>query len=522
MFRGPRRRGKGRTVNISGGTGGFGGRGGVNGGAGGLGEGPRVKIVGRTVANIRNYSTPPTVHSHFRKIPLGDINLQQEIHPTRHSGVASLRKLHSAKISVDRERLDVTVAVYQGAGAKQEWRRDIARYRQIRHPNIVQLFGAASCGDVHAAVFHDDLIPLEHFEDLYRHSHFSRVYIIAYAGTGFQTVYDYFRTILRHYLGECTFLIRRSTGRLCLDIVPGDGYLPGYPSLLGRPAATLKEFHFLAGENSEGTVIDSLTLKQYHKISYWELPVVRWTSISTSATVNLGSVYRCPSHDTFDDVAEIAWLPNAKLSSNPRWYVSWIGLSSGELMANGWTRLQPNDIAGTQVWVEFSIYNDKFWLSQANHIFTTLGILSNFQDYVLVKRVYFNLRLAIHSEETVPTGFLFLCRPEDFRTGKSSVKWPDCPAYWSLNPSGAEQLAPEDAIGLGFPSFSITTRVRGYSWDASLYAGLRQFHQAKGFDPDSQDVARHLGHKLYQVSGPFARSEYAIYPVNIYLKIMCS
>ncbi|KAJ7755486.1 hypothetical protein B0H16DRAFT_715739 [Mycena metata] len=38
------------------------------------------------------------------------------------------------------------------------------------------------------------------------------------------------------------------------------------------------------------------------------------------------------------------------------------------------------------------------------------------------------------------------------------------------------------------------------SWDASVYAGLRKFHRAKGFDPDSQDVARHLGYPLYQVS----------------------
>jgi hypothetical protein len=50
--------------------------------------------------------------------------------------------------------------------------------------------------------------------------------------------------------------------------------------------------------------------------------------------------------------------------------------------------------------------------------------------------------------------------------------------------------------------------IYGKCWDASFYAGLRQFHQAKGFDPNSQDVARHLGHSLYQlaaeVDAPFA------------------
>ncbi|KAJ7658927.1 hypothetical protein B0H17DRAFT_1213081 [Mycena rosella] len=51
--------------------------------------------------------------------------------------------------------------------------------------------------------------------------------------------------------------------------------------------------------------------------------------------------------------------------------------------------------------------------------------------------------------------------------------------------------------------------VRGYSWDEHVYNGTRQFYQAKGFDPDSQDVARKLGFPLFNISteldGPFAR-----------------
>jgi hypothetical protein len=72
----------------------------------------------------------------------------------------------------------------------------------------------------------------------------------------------------------------------------------------------------------------------------------------------------------------------------------------------------------------------------------------------------------------------------------------------------------EDATALGFPSISLSTNVYGRSWDASVYAGLRQFHQAKGFDPDSQDVARHLHHPLWQLASdmdaPFAHGKSAI------------
>ncbi|KAJ6462951.1 hypothetical protein C8R45DRAFT_783591, partial [Mycena sanguinolenta] len=117
---------------------------------------------------------------------------------------------------------------------------------------------------------------------------------------------------------------------------------------------------------------------------------------------------------------------------------------------------------------------------------------------VVLNHVEFELTI---SEGDIPAGFLFLCPWEHFQTDQSSFKWPNCPAYWSLDPSGAEPLSSEDAVNLGFPSFVLSIVIHGRSWDASVYAGIRQFHQAKGFNPDSQDVARHLGYPLWQFSG---------------------
>ena len=91
-------------------------------------------VAGRAVTNIhKNYSTPTVpsgnlaskagrdsdaeYYTGFRTIPLGDIDLQREIQLDSHSGVASLRRLHSAR--VEGKASDVTVAIYQGAGAKQ-------------------------------------------------------------------------------------------------------------------------------------------------------------------------------------------------------------------------------------------------------------------------------------------------------------------------------------------------------------------------------------------------------------------
>ncbi|KAJ7147411.1 hypothetical protein C8R43DRAFT_530105 [Mycena crocata] len=106
-----------------------------------------------------------------------------------------------------------------------------------------------------------------------------------------------------------------------------------------------------------------------------------------------------------------------------------------------------------------------------------------------------------------PEGFLFFCPGKDFKIGADSVQWPDCPAYWSLDPLGIEHLSTQEAEVLGFPHVEPLITLKGSFWDASVYAGLRKFHEAKGFDPDSQDVARHLGYPLYEL------------PDNIYVDV---
>jgi hypothetical protein len=59
----------------------------------------------------------------------------------------------------------------------------------------------------------------------------------------------------------------------------------------------------------------------------------------------------------------------------------------------------------------------------------------------------------------------------------------------------------EHAIQLGFPPVErLSTDVWGLSWDPRVYTGFSVFQAAKGFDPDSRDVAQHLGWSLYEIS----------------------
>jgi hypothetical protein len=132
-----------------------------------------------------------------------------------------------------------------------------------------------------------------------------------------------------------------------------------------------------------------------------------------------------------------------------------------------------------------------------------------------VNQVWFELEVPGTTEEP-PAGFLFLCPPKNFKTGPSSFRWPDCPAYWSFDPSGVDRLTLKEAIQLGFPAFQLKTTPYGPSWNASVYEGLRKFHRAKGFNPDTQDLAWHLGHPLFELlaeaDSTFAHGKPAIQP----------
>ncbi|KAJ6555761.1 hypothetical protein B0H19DRAFT_1261974 [Mycena capillaripes] len=156
--------------------------------------------------------------------------------------------------------------------------------------------------------------------------------------------------------------------------------------------------------------------------------------------------------------------------------------------------------------------------SGARNLAVNARTLTNITHYTTASVVPTGLVGAIQFEiiiygtgEELPAGFLFLCPTEDFQIGPVFFWWPDCPAYWSLDPLGVEHPTAEEATELGFPSLQLNITVFTRSWDATVYAGVRQFHKAKGFDLDSQDVARSLGQPLYELSGvtdvPFAHGD---------------
>jgi hypothetical protein len=95
-----------------------------------------------------------------------------------------------------------------------------------------------------------------------------------------------------------------------------------------------QEIKSLDNPNQEAIAIDSLTLKQFHAICYWNLSRPQHLYCSTSATVNLNAIIGCSLRDRLEDWVEIALLPDAEVYLD-HWRT--LERATGEVVEGGWT-----------------------------------------------------------------------------------------------------------------------------------------------------------------------------------------
>jgi hypothetical protein len=117
------------------------------------------------------------------------------------------------------------------------------------------------------------------------------------------------------------------------------------------------------------------------------------------------------------------------------------------------------------------------------------------------------------------TAYLFLFTPQvELADGRITVTIPPDNEryYWAFDPTGDGPLTHEQAEDIGLPTPEFSTDVRGMGWDQSDNEMIRDFHLAKGFDPNSQDAAIAIGSPLVDIEGikKFAR-EVSLHQVSI-------
>ncbi|KAK7027658.1 hypothetical protein R3P38DRAFT_947925 [Favolaschia claudopus] len=511
------------TLNVSGGTGGQGGRGGQQGGTGGNGEGPTFNVSGAAgwIVQINDRSVLPnsrTLGSAIDFAPpaisIWDINLQREVYldglqaySRRRRNI--VRRYYTAEL---KDRKEMTVVVYEGQNAKEELNDDVTKYMKFRHPSFLQLYGIVHSGNIHATIFHEALIPFRfrNLESVYRQSPMLPCYTYAYLASEFYAATDYIRDIFATQWSDIpapqdyTFFLRPSTGRLCLDF-------EGHDSEPWSFAVTqnITPMSLLSTIDTQ-TIIDALTIEQYHGVCHRAFSMDGVGFFPLTATVHLGAIYHTAGHRNLSSPLAIARMLSPSIKIDAAWTSLRLNSVEPQIMESGWNcfRIDESDICGFPFTCVFFFSPDTdTWLSQASHIFNLLGVFSNLENYVLSRRVDFRISLQPegHWQLPMPYVFLFLCPPQSFRIGPASFKLPKHIGYWSLDPLGMDPLSAEQAAELGLPSFDISIISRAHSaWSGTVYAGLRQFHQ--GFDPDSQDLARHLGVPLYELYSDHEKS----------------
>ncbi|KAJ7803847.1 hypothetical protein B0H14DRAFT_2612994 [Mycena olivaceomarginata] len=256
-----------------------------------------------------------------------------------------------------------------------------------------------------------------------------------------------------------------------------------------------------------------MSLELYHDVCYWCLCLWHQFPISTNVSVELGTIRRLSGaeYEGSFDIAHISGRDTIVVKEYNRTYINSsshslhipldIARNSCLTYDHGGTAIMENGWIRSQDYVPIAVFWSKSEFAGGISIFVLLAEL----------------------QADIPTTFQI----------------PDCPAYWSLvmdivifnsttyftysTSNGFDErlalveaqnnirltaltdvshsrLRSPEARSHGFPDINFQMQAIGRTWDGSVYSGLREFHEAKGYDPYSDEVARTLGVPLYQLS----------------------
>ncbi|KAF7331347.1 hypothetical protein MKEN_00012400 [Mycena kentingensis (nom. inval.)] len=469
------------------------------------------------VHQLSRYEPPP----HFRSIPLGDIELHSELVTTIRGHEiyqsAGRPKMYAARL---RGR-EMTAAFYSGTTGAKEWAEEMKVARAVRHPNLLQLFGVfvEEGLDLRAAVYHGSVVSLLDLWREFRSTPLSRVELLHHWSTQFWDASKSIGEALGKPVSDVDFSVffRQSNGRLCLQVNPTitSPHVPRYhPTYFSRLFSTTESGRSFAGADfwdmyqaclkSRPDSPGAWTWSHRWKPPTWgDVPFATW----------IAALYL----ESFCLVANTRVEPSSSHSiQKAHWtYLDPISercFSSREVerLSTGWARYRsadvpdPFDSPNHRISLELACgWNTEIlWASQATNLHHRLRADRRRRErYALVENIHVDVGFLPNAASESLNAYCFLAPA-------STVFQPDnliaSVAYWSMDPTGNERLSTADARRLGLPELSISAYIQGTKYPDAFYDEIDAFHRAKGFDPDSADVARHLGLPVFELT-PSAR-----------------
>ncbi|KAJ6452337.1 hypothetical protein C8R47DRAFT_288880 [Mycena vitilis] len=481
----------------------------------------------------------------YRTIRAGDVHLLAQVgedqtieadEPDLRTGIVTRRVL-IGKRKVFRARIfgssePMTAIVYEGSRF-QKWRTEVERmHAQIpRNPLFLQLFGVTVSANMKALIYHDALVPVECFKGRYLELPLT----IAYIENQLGTEWDYAHTVLPDFVSttHCSPWVTSSTGHLCIH---PDGGSEDWPALRYFPNSmshdlSLPKIPILPGAtDTENQLRSILTLRDIHRlIQLARMYISDWVPLH--GDVQLGVV----KMDCRIDLGLCVCLASFQTTVTPvfvsrPWWAAYPNFNDPfPMLHNGWTRVSVDALSGTpggSLWFNIKVnpslvgLYEQMWLSQANWCFERF--LRPAVEGVLDERFFLCHSVAVqigiesdHEPLKLPKlPYLFLDRlTGELVDGKFFARIPPLRElfYWSFDLDGGRRLDDSAAELLRLPRVSSWIWTGGSSWTASQYRAIREVHKAKGFDPDSSDVAISLGYPLLT---PHDKSRFAEWAEN--------
>ncbi|KAJ7818705.1 hypothetical protein B0H14DRAFT_2456117 [Mycena olivaceomarginata] len=192
-------------------------------------------------------------------------------------------------------------------------------------------------------------------------------------------------------------------------------------------------------------------------------------------------------------------------------------------MPTGWTRVEYQDnpnldshhlAAYCGIEHDLASHVEKWWLSQQTYVHKHLqGVIVADVSLHFITGIHFDcildhqldgftLRGTFMTDAPSDKVYLFLFPPQvEILDGQLTIiNPPDAEKYyWSFDPVGLDQLTHEIAEDIGLPTPKFMIVADGLFLEEEDTNLLREFHAAKGFDPESQDIAIAMRYPLVDI-----------------------
>ncbi|KAJ3800043.1 hypothetical protein GGU11DRAFT_742850 [Lentinula aff. detonsa] len=467
----------------------------------------------RSDSSVSMLPGSPRGNNHFRNLNIEDLYLTgSPFPPCPTSSIEDYDRAEGRSYDIDLRHISTvntysaqigesesifTAAMYEGPAAYETWRQDFDFYANIRHPNVLQLFGITQ-GPIYALIFYSDIIPLSLF--IRQCPPIALCYLQLRWIIDRGQAMDYLNEEIQACSTENLYMQTRS-GLLCvgpmgpcvdhedmLDIVercPHRGVQTWSPQLRSTE---------YGNENKVFRYIEE-HLKDFHKfVGQYCTPALRSACLSTHNCKSykmLGSVLDASSgHEVALFELSPAWEYRVHSWNTPRNGSEYRLRCSKDVYEDGWTRytFEPGTVLSTSFQIKYSIgWYESFgntlraaWLAQARYISLERQIKPS--NCVLLDHIAFSLTFSLRNPVSVERPLYLFVGPLDIRSISGSLEsscsiniTPQVASYWSCDPSG-ESFPIEDRPILSQPVLRSTRP--NYDCNSRSFAEIHGFPKA--------------------------------------------